>query len=161
MISHSMEQAEAADVTDGASDAEALVAFLRERDVACPLCRYNLRGLASARCPECGRELRLSVGLLEPRQGAWLMAQISVAAGAGIGLLAIGSIMMHGWPQVAQRQALFNLAFTWYLGSIPLAAAAFALRRRYLQLAPARQWLIAAAAAVVTTMSIASVVLTG
>jgi hypothetical protein len=24
-------------------------------DVPCPTCRYNLRGLASRRCPECGR----------------------------------------------------------------------------------------------------------
>src|SRR5438093_13337491 len=87
-------------------DEQALLEFLRDRDVQCPLCRYNLRALTSARCPECGRELRLSVGLLEPRQGAWLTAQIATA-----GLM------------------------LW--------------RRRYLRLATAWQWSIAAIAAAV------------
>src|SRR5436309_2556110 len=44
-----------ADVSAEAQDAQALIDFLRDRDVACPLCRYNLRGLTSARCRECAR----------------------------------------------------------------------------------------------------------
>src|SRR3954469_21126167 len=99
------------ETVDPAGDAEALVGFVRERDVACPLCRYNLRGLTSARCPECGRELRLSVGLLEPRQGAWLLAQIAVTAAAGVGFIALFSTAMHGWPRVGHRQWLFNMCF--------------------------------------------------
>ena len=81
-----------------ADDAAALVEFLRERDVACPLCQYNLRGLMSPRCPECGRDLQLRIGLTEPRQGAWLTAQIALTAAAGIGVIIILMSAMHGWP---------------------------------------------------------------
>lgn len=35
------------------------------REVACPLCGYNLRGLTTARCPECGHEF-LWHDVLEP-----------------------------------------------------------------------------------------------
>src|SRR5215208_5792469 len=96
---------------DQTADQAALLEFLRDRDVACPLCHYNLRALTSPRCPECGRELRLSVGLLEPRQGAWLTAQIAVSAAAGIGVLAIVSLSMYGWPNAARRQWLMNASF--------------------------------------------------
>ena len=34
-----------------------LAAYLAERDVACPGCGYNLRGVTGGVCPECGREL--------------------------------------------------------------------------------------------------------
>jgi hypothetical protein len=30
--------------------------FLAEHDVHCPRCGYNLRGLSSAKCPECGTD---------------------------------------------------------------------------------------------------------
>jgi hypothetical protein len=36
-----------------------LVSYLSEQDAACPSCRYNLRGVRAAACPECGRALRL------------------------------------------------------------------------------------------------------
>src|SRR3954468_17440650 len=94
------------ETVDPAADAHALVAFVRERDVTCPLCRYNLRGLTSTRCPECGRELRLTVGLVEQRQGAWLTAQIAVTAAAGIGVLVLLMILTQGWPMGNQHQTL-------------------------------------------------------
>jgi hypothetical protein len=37
-----------------------LRAFLAERDVACPGCGYNLRGIAGSGCPECGWLITLS-----------------------------------------------------------------------------------------------------
>lgn len=44
-------------------------AMLREvlasRDLFCPGCGYNLRGLQSDRCPECSREISASVSLVE------------------------------------------------------------------------------------------------
>ena len=33
--------------------------FLRDVDVACPSCQYNLRGAPDERCPECGEKLGL------------------------------------------------------------------------------------------------------
>jgi hypothetical protein len=34
--------------------AQRLARYLADRDAKCPRCAYNLRGLASDRCPECG-----------------------------------------------------------------------------------------------------------
>jgi len=31
--------------------------YLKSRDIPCPGCGYLMRGLESARCPECGREI--------------------------------------------------------------------------------------------------------
>jgi hypothetical protein len=153
-------QADADTAADTDADARALLDFLRDRDVTCPLCRYNLRALTTPRCPECGRELRLSVGLVEPRQGAWLTTQIATAAAAGIGFIAIISIMMHGWPEVRRNQWVFNISFAYYLTAIPLAAATFFLRRRYLRAAENVQRLIAVAAAIATAASLVAVVFT-
>lgn len=46
-----------------------------ERDVACPRCGYNLRGLTTARCPECGFAFtfdELRTGLLRENIPTWL-----------------------------------------------------------------------------------------
>ena len=81
--------------------AELLRAFLDGRDAACPGCGYNLRNLQGSRCPECGDELALRVGLVEPRQGALIAGLIGLAAGAGMsGLLIIYAILIsvfHRW----------------------------------------------------------------
>jgi hypothetical protein len=39
--------------------AERVARYLEGRDVACPGCAYNLRGVRQDRCPECGRALTL------------------------------------------------------------------------------------------------------
>ena len=41
------------------TDAEVLTAFVHDRDVPCPKCKYNLRENASTICPECGTELTI------------------------------------------------------------------------------------------------------
>jgi len=53
---------------------DALVLFLRDRDVACPACRYSLRGIESKRCPECGIELRLQIAHRHATPFTWLAA---------------------------------------------------------------------------------------
>lgn len=50
-----------------APPAPSLAAFLHERDVLCPACRYNLRNLSINSCPECGRALSLHVNVGAPR----------------------------------------------------------------------------------------------
>lgn len=69
---------------------ELLRAFLDGRDAPCPGCGYNLRNLQGSRCPECGDELALRVGVVEPRQGALIAGLIGLAAGAGMSGLLIG-----------------------------------------------------------------------
>ena len=77
------------------SDQELLQTFLRERDVACPRCEYNLRNLVGDRCPECGDELVLRVNLSEPKMAAFLTGLIGLAAGAGFsGLLILYWLIM-------------------------------------------------------------------
>lgn len=60
-----------------------LRAFLADRDVACPLCGYNLRGLTSDGCPECGQRLTLSVALAEPRQRAFIAGVVGISLSLG------------------------------------------------------------------------------
>ncbi len=45
----------------GPSEAELLQAWLSSRDVPCPVCGYNLRGLEQPTCPECGETLTLTL----------------------------------------------------------------------------------------------------
>lgn len=61
----------------------AMQLFLAERDVPCPGCGYNLRGLESPACPECNEALELRITLAEPRQGAYIAGIIGLSIGIG------------------------------------------------------------------------------
>ena len=139
------------------AEPRALIDYLRDRDVACPLCEYNLRGLTVPRCPECGRELALRVGLVEPRQGAWIAALIATALPAGVGMLLIVTIVKDGWPQGAEFQTLQNLGFWYYLLSIPLEGCLVWQRRRFLRIQRTMQWMIAVGLGVLGVLSIVAV----
>src|SRR5687767_11236368 len=103
------------------SDEAALLGYLRDRDVACPLCTYNLRGLTTCRCPECGRELPLSVGLVEPRIGAWVTCLVAITAAGGLGLMAILSIVNHGWDVLFTTEGLGQtIAIIYFLATVPM-----------------------------------------
>lgn len=73
-----MESASHTTVELSGTEERQLVEFIRDRDVPCPLCGYNLRQNISARCPECGSALLLSVGLAEPFMAAWIMLAVSI-----------------------------------------------------------------------------------
>jgi hypothetical protein len=148
--------------TTAGPDRQALVEFLRDRDISCPLCRYNLRGLLSPRCPECGRDLELRVGLSEPRQGAWLSAQIATTAAAGIGLMIAIVVCFQGWPSGDPHQRLLNFAFVQHLLMVPVAGGLIFFRRRYMRIPQPAQWLgaglaIAIVVAGIILLAIASV----
>lgn len=69
-------------------ESESLAAYLQHRDVSCPACTYNLRGLTSDRCPECHQQLVMSVALAEPPIVQFVLATIGLAAcGVGAGML--------------------------------------------------------------------------
>jgi len=79
--------------TTGLQDANfaALQAFVNNRDVACTWCGYNLRGLKSGSCPECGRRIILQLFVDPPKPSAMIAGLIALSAGLGInglGLLA-------------------------------------------------------------------------
>ena len=70
----------------------ALEVFVAERDVPCPGCGYNLRGLEGSRCPECGLEVRLGVQLEEPAMGSLMVtlaALFSVVGSSGAIVLGV------------------------------------------------------------------------
>ncbi len=70
-----------------ATGSATLANYLADRDEACPSCGYNLRGLASDRCPECMTELVLRVAMAEPRLGLFLSTVVAWSLGAGFSLL--------------------------------------------------------------------------
>lgn len=78
-------------------DAAMRVEFLRERDVPCPSCGYNLRGCAEGKCPECGRDIVLGVGgNFAVGPAMWAAAGLWLAGlGAIDWLIAIALLM---WP---------------------------------------------------------------
>ena len=67
--------------SDSEADVIRLVEFLATRDAPCPLCGYNLHGLTRDICPECGRQLQLSVGLTDPFLRAWVILAVAVFSG--------------------------------------------------------------------------------
>ena len=68
--------------------------FLADRDIPCPGCGYNLRGLTTDRCPECNQPLSLRVGLTEPRLGPWLAAISGALSGAGACLVCLALVVI-------------------------------------------------------------------
>lgn len=48
-------------VAEGISEEAAIVRLLAERDEPCPKCGYNLRGIGSSKCPECGEAVTFRV----------------------------------------------------------------------------------------------------
>lgn len=68
-----------------------VVEFLRERDVACPTCLYNLRETAGDRCPECGTAIRLEVAGSTSGAFWWLASVI----GCAVGGLVLTSALVH------------------------------------------------------------------
>jgi hypothetical protein len=73
-----------------AEDSALLRDFLAQRDIACPVCSYNLRGLSRPVCPECSAPLHLRVGSDNLRLGPWLLAVIALALALGFdGVVAV------------------------------------------------------------------------
>ena len=105
------------------SDPSTLTAFLADRDVPCPGCGYNLRGLVGARCTECGIPLD-STALIrsladDPRRAKatlWFRnsgARFALVAGpVWINTLLIG-IQDGWWPVLALAAVVLSAAALW------------------------------------------------
>jgi DNA-directed RNA polymerase subunit RPC12/RpoP len=75
------------DTATAVGETELLVAYLRDRDVDCPSCGYNVRNLTSPRCPECGEALVMQLRLAEPKQKMMITGLVGLSAGLGFSLL--------------------------------------------------------------------------
>jgi DNA-directed RNA polymerase subunit RPC12/RpoP len=68
---------------DRAAGEQLLTAYLADTDVACPRCGYNLRHLTGTRCPECGDEIQIQVGLVDPRMRPYIASIVAFGIGFG------------------------------------------------------------------------------
>jgi hypothetical protein len=133
------------------TEAEFILAYLRTHDALCPLCHYNLRNLTVPRCPECGREIRIQVGLKEPYLRAMVTLLVAMCLSAGGGLLSllvvVGFLVHEGrLPPIYARD--WPLAFLIYgsMFSLVPAACSILLYRRILRLDKIAQYILAGVA---------------
>ena len=136
-----------------------LAAFLAERNVPCPRCGYNLRGLVSDGCPECGDRLQLQVGLVEPRLGPYLAAVVACCAGAAasgfIIVLALAYAPGSWWGQVSSW-----IATAQFLTLTPTAVALLKWRRAFTRQTHERQMTWAICASLVAVIATTGVIVT-
>ena len=123
-----------------------LFEFLRERDVPCPVCGYNLRNLTRPQCPECRKELVLAVGLRKPRFG-WFLVTITPGLFSGIAaplllIPLIGEMVLGGG--VGSGFMWATDAFGWFSGLAALVLLRF--RHPFLRQPQPRQRMWAAVA---------------
>jgi len=129
--------------------------FLRDRDVPCPACAYNLRDLTTSRCPECGHGVALGVGLAERNLKAWVTLLVVCCLGAGTGLVVIALIIivsiLESFADATDRvlpQEPIGLALIAFLVVVPMTVGVLAIRRRFVRMRPGEQWTIVACAIV-------------
>lgn len=89
-------------------DAELVVEFVKGRNVRCPTCSYNLRDAPSARCPECGSSLRLTLYGIERRPWGHSVAMW----GLGLGLLSSVVLMFVGFVDAGAPALLTGLSMS-------------------------------------------------
>ena len=139
-----MDQSDSDPIHPQLDDDAFLITWLRDRDAACPLCGYNLRGLTSPRCPECGEAVELSVSLVEPYHKAWIATLVAILLPAGVGMLLAIGLIRFGWPRHLSLGQ--TTMFLYSLGSIPASLLVVTQRRRFLQFARPLQHAFAAIA---------------
>lgn len=126
--------------------------FLRNRDVDCPVCGYNLRNLSSPRCPECGETLELKIGASEPRRILLFTGLVGLAMGAGFsGLMLLYPLIqiMRGGsgPNWTTLVVVTGLGF---VVQLPLLICWLYFWRRLARLSTPRQAMLALAAWMIT-----------
>jgi hypothetical protein len=141
-------------------EADLLRELLASRDIPCPVCSYNLRGLDRPVCPECAAPLRLHLTSSNLRLGPWLLGVISLALALGFDgvvslLLSFGLILSP-----PKSPAAFQIFLTFLGGFILLVAVAgagiwalVAKRPAWNRLPLRRQWAFGSSIFLVTFLS--------
>jgi hypothetical protein len=93
---------------------DSLIAYLRDRDVWCPGCGYNLRGLQGNACPECAVPVELRVGVTDAAWGTLIGTIVGLTVGGGtmlaLLLVAVGSIPF-GYGGMNDHQLLLFVVY--------------------------------------------------
>ena len=106
-------------------ESEILRAWLAQRDVPCPACGYNLRGLPTSVCSECGSPLKLAVAATAARRWSWpiaigvlggMLVFQALVAGTALAKLATGAASRDVWLDLATNGILL-LVVVGYLRS--------------------------------------------
>lgn len=134
--------------TNSSADADEsrLIDFLADHDCDCPLCHYNLRGLTSAHCPECGQHVKLTVGLADLLMWPWACMAVASCLCAGLGLMCVFMLALQGLPPATDSNVVTwirDVSIYGFIAAIPIAIAVIIKRRSILRLNPARQKRIA------------------
>jgi hypothetical protein len=120
--------------TTADSEVAFLLEYLKTHDAFCPLCQYNLRNLTIPRCPECGRAIRLTVGMVEPYLLPWVLGTVFTAMAAGIGFIFVLAWLLYGPPHLRVddfRSGMVCLVLTFCICAMPLTLALVVARRRF------------------------------
>jgi hypothetical protein len=138
------------------SDAQALISFVAARDVSCPVCAYNLRGLEAPVCPECAAPLHLQVGSDNLRLGPWFLAVVSLALALGfdgvVSLMVIIAMIRFAPTRGQAWPPILLLLFLVPLGTVSAVGLwqMFARRMQWTRMPRPRQKVRAALIFVVT-----------
>ena len=128
-----------------------LLKYLETHDAACPLCKYNLRNLTVPRCPECGKEIKLMVGLVEQNIAPFVCFTMALVLPAGLGFIGwvavfregLGNYQFHSLSRTLESLSLIGFQLAFFTLIIPLL-----IRRKFLRMQLRNQWICAALAAI-------------
>ncbi len=126
------------------SDDTMLAVYCRDRDVACPHCRYNLRDNKSRRCPECGRAIELGLHRPAVSLAAYLVlfgGLFGPAMGTPYRLFVASYWLLEG--SLNQFEFMFWISLAVCIASIPLVIWVARSRKAFLNLPTSKQWLLA------------------
>jgi len=123
-----------------ASEQEMLRQYLKNRNVPCPACGYNIKQLLSNTCPECGRELMLSVGIVG-LSNLWITALVGAIVPAACGLpfhLLILIALSHGATPsdaLSEPEGIIFLLLVFYaLSCAVFSILLIVMRQRFMRL---------------------------
>lgn len=94
---------------ESSGELDLLRAYLRDRDVTCPVCGHNLRGAAGFACPECGGRLDLHVVSMDMPHRWWIACVLAFALPLGLfGSIAAAGVwsLAHGWMNTHDKVLL-------------------------------------------------------
>ena len=119
-----------------------LLDFLADHDASCPVCGYNLRGISTPRCPECGRTVHFEVVPAESHLRAWVALAATTCSAAGLGLYLVADSLGGPMPHWATW-----FSFAWFGANVLLAPIILAGRKAFSGLDKSTQnWAVVASA---------------
>jgi len=126
------------------ADERALLDWLSSRDAGCPICDYNLRGVASARCPECASPLELSVASPRAVHAPWVFAVVSFSMALGFNavvatMISVVTVISASYNQIGPYVLFGGFSFAALVCAIGLLRTIRG-RRRWLRRSTKQQW---------------------